>query len=286
MIRPQYPLWVFPAARKGGRGQSSAFREMAFSSIAKATGRRALYEVNRPLRRLGLELVRAGSRDYTEFREYIPYTATLVAARKAGLSVGDYIDAVHNRPGATAETVERLVAMGLLVPGLRRICEIGPGSGRYLERTIAACRPQHYEIYETAAEWRDYLVDEYGVEARPTNDVSLAPTPDASVDLVQAHKVFPGLSFLVCLSYFAEMVRVVAPGGGIVFDVVTEECMDEATVASWRAARSGYQLYPSLIPRAFTIAFFAAHGVELKGSFIVPMAPGKTECLVFKKPLS
>jgi SAM-dependent methyltransferase len=258
---------------------------MPLTPLVRSAGKRLLSQVNRPLRRVGFEFTRyIPRRELTEYRDFIPFGPTLAAAVAAGMPVGDYIDATHNRPGVTAETIDQLAGMEVLHPRLRRICEIGPGSGRYLEKTIAVCRPDYCEIYETAEEWRDYLVKRLGVVAQPTDGSTLARTPDASVDLVQAHKVFPGLSFLVSCCYFAEMARVVSPGGSVVFDIVTEECMDEETLQNWRKAKAGYQLYPSLMPRAYALDFFARQGLTLRGSFIAPMMPGKTECLAFTKP--
>ncbi|MER5891241.1 methyltransferase domain-containing protein [Streptomyces sp. NPDC001941] len=219
--------------------------------------------------------------------DFIPFEATVRAARAAGLSVGDYIDEVMNgTPGATRSTIDELRGRGVYADGPRTLLEIGPGSGRYLEKTLQECSPQRYEIYETAAPWAGYLVETFGVVARPTEGSSLAPTPDASVDLVQAHKVFNTVTFLCAVRYFHEMARVVRPGGRIVFDVMTETCLDPAAVGTWvREGGSGHDSFPAAMPRAVCVDLFDSLGCTLESSFLAPLGVATTEVLVFaRKP--
>jgi hypothetical protein len=251
--------------------------------MVKGLARQAVKQLNRALSVAKVQLVRSGPRPYEEFQDYIPFAPTLAEANRAGLSLGDYIDSKHNLPGTTLETIGRLREMGALHEGVRRICEIGPGSGRYLTRTLDVCKPERYEIYETAQEWSNYLAKRYPVVAQPADGKSLGATADRSVDLVQAHKVFPGTPFLVFRRYMGEMARVVAPNGCAVFDVVTEGCMDDETVKQWLDSGAGYQAYPSLTPKQYIVDFFARNGFAFEGSFLVVMKPGKTECLVFRR---
>lgn len=94
---------------------------------ARSYARRA---VNSSLSLLGFELVRRNRGN----DEFIPFKKTLKAAAKAGLSVGDYIDVTYNLPGVTLDTIERITEMRVLRNKIERVCEIGPGSGRYLEK--------------------------------------------------------------------------------------------------------------------------------------------------------
>jgi hypothetical protein len=238
--------------------------------------------MNTVLRLAGAELVRQ-PRPFADFRDYIPLEPTLAAARASGMSVGDYIDWKHNRPGTTQETIDRLHDLGALRPGMRRLCEIGPGSGRYLERTIALCKPERVEIYETATPWRQYLLERYGVIAHEADGESLSQTSSASVDAVMAHKVFSGTPLLVLCRYLAEMARVVVPGGKVIFDVVTEMCMTPSVLTRWLSAGADYQFYPSLTPKPFVVDLLARRGLDLDGGFIAPMEPGLTECMVFTR---
>ena len=136
--------------------------------------------------------------------EFLAFKETFDSAKAAGLSVGDYIDSKQfsGPRSPTDQTIDGMVALGVFDGRPQRICEIGPGSGRYLERTIAKCQPRYYEVYETAAEWRDWLVARHGVIARKCGGRTLAATESASIALVQSHKLFPALPFLTTISYF------------------------------------------------------------------------------------
>ncbi|MFJ3880208.1 methyltransferase domain-containing protein [Streptomyces sp. NPDC090077] len=240
--------------------------------------------VRRLVRRTGFDIVRS-----TDNRggvdDFIPFEATIRAARASGLSVGDHIDAVMNgTPGATQFTIDELRSLGVYAAGPRTVLEIGPGSGRYLEKTLKECSPERYEIYETAAPWAGYLVETFGAVARPAEGSSLAPTPDASIDLVQAHKVFNTVTFLCASRYFFEMARVARPGGRIVFDVMTERCLDPATVRTWATrGGAGHDTYPTPIPRGTCVDLFGTLGCTLEASFLAPMGVATTEVLVFAK---
>jgi hypothetical protein len=230
------------------------------------------------LHRVGLRLVRED--ELPSIRPFIPFKKTLAAARAAGLSVGDYIDARWAEPGATQQTIDGMKKLGVFDRAIRRVCEIGPGSGRYLEKTIAACHPSYYEIYETAPDWEHWLVRKYKVTAQHADGFSLSGTADMSIDLVQAHKVLVDLDFVTSCHYMAEMARVVRDGCKIVFDVLTENCMDEQTLQQYWALRK--QMY-TVLPRQYTLDLLARRGVQLDGSFFVAMPTGQTECMVFTK---
>jgi hypothetical protein len=227
-----------------------------------------------------------GSRahDWRDVRSFIPFEETVSRARAAGLSVGDYIDAVMNRaPGMTQEAVDRLTAMGIFSPSIGTALEIGPGSGRYLEKVLKACAPRRYEVYETAPDWADYLGRHYPVIVQPTDGRSLAATATGSVDLAQAYKVFSTIPFVATCRYWAEMVRVVGPRGTCVFDVMTENCLSPATVDTWAASGIENGSFPASLPRAVVTGFFETNGFELIGSFLGPMPPGQTETMVFRR---
>jgi hypothetical protein len=103
------------------------------------------------------------------------------------------------------------------------------------------------------------------------------------MDLVQAHKVFVTTPTLTTCSYLGEMARVVRDGGWLVFDILSEDCVDSPTLEQWLATGSWPQAYPHIMPKKYVIEFLASRGLTYRGSFFEDMKPGKTECLVFHR---
>lgn len=240
--------------------------------------------INAALAPVGLKVVRDGH-DWNDQRQYLPVQETLAQAQKAGLSVGDYIDVTYNVAGATEATIEQMARAGVFDKPLDTVVEIGPGSGRYLDRVVKQFAPRRYEVYEIAQAWADYLSETYDIVSHPTDGGTLHGTADASADLVHAHKVFCSVSFLVSVRYWPEMIRVTKPGGHVVFDVMTETCLDPETADAWAStSMEGTGTYPSVMPKTFIVDCFKARGMTLVASFLVPMKPGYTETLVFRKP--
>ncbi|GAA1580469.1 hypothetical protein GCM10009789_37890 [Kribbella sancticallisti] len=243
---------------------------------------RARSAVNRALRPAGLQLVRGHSAD-PAISPFLPARKTIAAAEKAGQSLEDYLDAFSAEPGATAGTVDAMLRLGDLSDPLDRVCEIGPGSGRYLSRVIDTLHPKQYEVYETAPDWVKYLREiRPELIARPADGHSLASTADASVDLVHSHKLFCYIPFVVAFGYLAEMARVVRPGGVVAFDVITDHCLDDAVTTTWLSEPSRATIY-QLTPRDWVVDFLAHRGLELRGGHFVPLSGGRTELLVFRR---
>src|SRR4051794_15264355 len=182
-----------------GNGRSFASRSdcMSMKSIAQGT-------INTMLRPLGVQLIRGYSAD-PAIRTFLPARKTISAARRSGMSVGDYIDRENALPGVTAESVDRIIEFGGLREPVTCICEIGPGSGRYAEKMIEKLRPDRYEIYETAVDWLPHLRTLPNAVIMPCDGHTLAPTPTGSVDLVHANKVFVYLPFAAVAGYLQEM---------------------------------------------------------------------------------
>ena len=81
------------------------------------------------------------------------------------------------------------------------------------------------------------------------------------------------------------MLRVVKPGGHIVFDIITEECMTPEIVGRWVARGIAKSSYPWMMARKYTVDLFASNGATLHGRFFAPLKPGMSEVLVFTKGL-
>lgn len=241
--------------------------------------RLALQVLNSLLNLAGLELIRMDKK----YQNYINIRKTLSNAKAAGMSVGDYIDFTFNVPGATQLTVDKMIELGVFCNKINTVCEIGPGSGRYLEKTIDYCHPQRYEIYETAKAWRKWLGSRYPVIAYDADGATLSYTRSHSMDLVQAHKVFPGLKVFEIINYCFEMMRVCAPEGFIVFDLLTEECIKFELLPAWLEENASWPC--AIIPSSVVENLFIKRGAELIGRFTIPMKPGVTEYFVFKNHL-
>ncbi|WP_312858126.1 class I SAM-dependent methyltransferase [Pseudonocardia pini] len=192
--------------------------------------------------------------------------------------MGDYIDQTFATPGTTARTVAEMLRLGGLTSA-RRVCEIGPGTGRYSEKVIEALHPETYLIYETATDWWPHLRALPHAVVQPCDGHTLTPTPTASIDLVHAQKVFVYLPFETVMGYVDDMIRVARPGGVIAFDVITEECLTDDLVTAWIAAGTIYRP----VPREWLIEYLGRHGVHFRGSCLVRLVEGRTELLVFRK---
>ena len=240
--------------------------------------------VNKSLAPIGIKVTRIDHHDWSDTKNFIPFERTTEGARASGMSIGDYVDSVMNgTPGSSQATIDKMASCGVFSGAVGTVVEIGPGTGRYLEKTLKAAELSRYEIYETAGPWSDYLVKEYNVVLQPTDGYSLAGTGDGSAGLVQAHKVFSGVPFMVTCCYWHEMARVIRPGGWAVFDIVTERCLEQNAMLDW--ARSGIRngSFPAVMPREVVMNFFTQKGFSLASSDIAPMPPGTTELFVFKR---
>jgi hypothetical protein len=258
----------------------------AFTMTLKKILKTLVATANHALAPVGLKLSRSGH-DWGDVSTFIPFDETIAEAKKSGLPLGEFIDARQSIAGATQATINEMKNLGVFQQPVRTILEIGPGSGRYLEKTLRECSPERYEIYETAPEWAAYLIKTYPVQSLPTDGTSLRATPTASIDLVQAHKVFSTVTFATTAGYWCEIDRVIKPGGHVVFDVMTERCLSAATIETW-AGRGipSHSSYPAAMPSEAATGFFAGRGFKLIGSFLSSMPPGQTEVLVFRKSIT
>jgi phospholipid N-methyltransferase len=233
--------------------------------------------VNTAMRPLNIQIVPGRTTD-PAVQSFLRARKTIARARAAGLSVGDYVDQTFSQPGTTARSVDAMIRISGL-SFARRICEIGPGTGRYAEKVIAALKPEAYEIYETADDWLPYLRTLPNAVIQPCDGHTLSATASGSVDLVHANKVFVYIPFNAVMGYVDEMVRVARPGGIIAFDVVTERCLTDEVVQAWIAQETIYRP----VPREWLIGYLGRRGMAFTGSHLAYLTDSQTELLVFQK---
>jgi Methyltransferase domain len=242
--------------------------------------------VNRLLAPVGVMVTRAAPSQAESWRSRIggPYRSdreVIRLAHRRGLSVGDFIEEEWKQSGRARTTIERMRQAGAIPPALQTVCEIGPGSGRYIQGVLEVASPSRYDIYEIEQARARWLARTYPVSTCETTGERLASTPDGSVDLVHAHGVFASLKVISCLAYFKEMARVTRPDGHVVFDIIGEDCLTPCDVDAWLATPLRYV---NFLSQALVVEFFDTHGLTLVDQFLQPlMIFGRSSYLVFRK---
>lgn len=176
---------------------------------------------------------------------YAP-TFMIYDAHRQGLNLAQYYEKHYNSFGIKSDTIIDKIAEIIDISARGSICEIGPGSGRFLVKLIEKFKPRKYEFYEIEKKLEKYITENYHYEEcsiidREANGVNLEGTETGSQDLVFESNVFSLIKYSYTYKYFLEMIRVCKEGGYIVFDAHTEEALteealdnDENYVNEWR----------------------------------------------------
>lgn len=198
---------------------------------------------------------------------YINASQTVAEAKKHRISVCEYLESNEADPrkrGRRDRIIDELQVTGVLQQHYQ-VCEIGAGTGQYLQRIIELAHPTVYEVYETNQGWVNFLKNEYNglngckLLCHPADGHTLGYTADNTCDLVHAHGVFVYLPLLQSISYLKECVRVCRPGGYIVFDYYPAEEFTLSVVDAWLASP---HRFPVVIPRNL-LEQFAQHNCLL-----------------------
>ena len=229
--------------------------------------------IERVLLTQGFTITRAGS-------DYLGAAPAIAAAKAKGQSVREYVEELWEQVGAAERVANEFASAGALAH-CQRVLEVGPGTGMFLEFILKRVQPQQYDIYETAADWAAHLAQEYApqVKRQPADGVSLKHTPDASCGLVHGHGVYVYIKPLASFEYFAEMMRVCAPGGFIAFDFFAAEKFDVTQVTHWLTFPDRY---PIMLPAETVKAFFTQRGFRLVHQFDHKLGRGKSQYVVFE----
>jgi hypothetical protein len=242
--------------------------------------------VNGLLAKAGLMVTRAAPSQFESWRASIggPYRTDREVIRKAaarGLSVGDFVEEEWGKPGRSRKIVAKMRDAGAVPESLESVCEIGPGTGRYIQRIFEIAAPKHYEICEIERSRAKWLARTYPVTILPAEGETLRHSRTASIQLVHAHGVFASLKAISCFAYFEEMMRITAPNGHIVFDVICEECLGDVEVDAWLKSQLRYV---NFLSKGFLAQFFEKRGFSLVSDFRFPlMIFGQSCYLIFKK---
>lgn len=215
----------------------------------------------------GVRLARRG-RAPTIGGRRVSDASVIAQARRRGMSPGEYLEELFGRPGRARDIVGRMREKGALSERVRTVCEIGPGSGLYVEHVLRHAPVTRYEIYEIDRGRSAYLAAQLPVVAQPADGETMRATSSSAIDLVHAHGVFVTLDFLTSCSYFREIERVTAPGGHVVFDIMTEDCLDDRAVQSWLQTPLRY---PALQSRDYVLQFFRKRGFTVIDEFETPL---------------
>lgn len=211
---------------------------------------------------------------------YISAKETIKNAQKENLSVCDYVEKIWDQRGETQMVIDNMEKLGVFQNANPTICEIGAGTGRYIEKVIDKCNPKRYESYETANDWAEWLEKEYPIISQTSDGISLKSTVDNSIDLVHSHGVFVYLPFFDSLRYFREIDRVAIKNAIIVFDCITEDCLDKILLNKWLNSKYNF---PRIIPEKYIFDFFPSNKYKLIGNFYTPYGQGKSKYFVFKR---
>lgn len=206
------------------------------------------------------------------------------AAAAAGISLPDYFDRLWGSRRQAQRVFEHLAEFGVFEPPPLHVLEIGTGTGVFAEGFLRLQQPTTYESYEPADDWAAWLAEQHGLQSRPADGISLRHTADACVDFLHAHNVFVSLGFLTTCQYFQEIIRVVKPGGCVAFDILSEACLDDPTVAAWLATE---MRWPCFLSTEYVRGFFTRHGFDFLGEFLMGSFDVEEKCfsqyLVFRK---
>jgi hypothetical protein len=222
-----------------------------------------------------------GGDSIASFGSYISCADTVRAAKAARLSVVDYVERLWEQRGQTKQVITNIFEVAPATT-IRRACEIGPGTGRYMDcvlRDHFESESSDYEIYEIASDWAKWLTAEYKVTRRSADGRTLSQTDSNSMDLVHAHGVFVYTPFLTTCRYLQEFRRVIRTGGLIAFDIYNEDCFPTDVLARW--LNSGHE-YPTLFSEKIADQILMGSGCRKIKEFSNKHGMGFSKYLIYQ----
>jgi SAM-dependent methyltransferase len=203
---------------------------------------------------------------------YLAARATTASAKREKIPLCQYLENRENdlgKRGRRDRIIRHMLAAGTFRE-CRNVCEIGAGTGMYLEKVLELARPQQYEIYETSRDWVRHLKKTFAGKNHcqflfhHADGCTLKNTKNNSCDLVHAHAVFVYIPMLTTFDYLREAVRVCRSGGYIAFDCMLDSGFDVKTVESWR--KSPWR-FPVLVPEIVLRDWLEIQGLRIVSEF-------------------
>lgn len=215
---------------------------------------------------------------------YLEPDFVLFDAQRKGLSLGEWIERRYGIVGRTDVIIDA-IWNSVVVEAGGSFCEIGPGTGRYLQKLTEKFRPSRYEFYEVNNILANYIVENSKYEfctiiAKETDGKSLKETENESQDIVSAYNVWPILrKYSYVYNYLLEMIRVCKTGGYVIFTVYTEEAYTERVLADDNNVLNEWKL----IPKAIIEKIFNHRKMALIKKFEIPYTDRIESLYIFQK---
>ena len=133
--------------------------------------------VRKFLSQKGLAVIRVGDKNSNQpSLQYIAAGQIVSAAERERLSVCDYVENLWGQQGGTQQVIDRMASCGVFEAENPVVLEIGPGTGRYLEKILTKLKPARYEIYESCTRLAEWLQSRYPVVLHEADGASLKQT--------------------------------------------------------------------------------------------------------------
>lgn len=240
-----------------------------------------LAEIKKLLNKHGYSLQKTGA-GFIDARE------TITAAKKASLSICGFRESQETNPlkkGRRNRIIEKLKE-NKVFENCKTVCEIGTGTGMYLEKVLEIANSYKYEVYETSIDWVKYLKETYsGINnckllLHSADGISLKETQTGTCDLVHAHAVFVYIPLLNIISYLNECVRVCKKNGYIVFDCFLDTFFSIKTSSVWI---SNNHLFPVIFPKKMLLDFIEQNDLAIVTTFDEIYGDSYSNYLILRK---
>jgi phospholipid N-methyltransferase len=229
----------------------------------------------------GYELSRIGSKGLG----YISLDDVLEKAESKNITVNQYLEEIWNLPTHADAIINGFELKKLMQQNSINVLEIGAGTGVYTDKLISVLGSENistYQVYETSADWANYLRITYPVDVKQADGYQLNSTETNSIDLVHVHGVFVYTSFVTTISYIKEMIRVVRKGGIIAFDVLDHTSYSDAIISRWI---SEGQTFLNIIPEEHISSLLLTNGFIQIKLFQSSSSPGSSRYYVYRKEI-